>query len=216
MHRTNLVFSLFIAAVMLTASSAYAQMGEGSPGTGMAPPPSSNTASASFSSASSGRGQGIGVGAATMLNGTSGALVTWGASGWHADGFFGLHRYNAGGNTTSVSIGGRFWYHLHAASFADFAVGGGLGYVHWKDYGGPGGPGGNASNSHNDLALEVGGQIRAFIVPNVALITDLGLGAVFGDNDDIMIGAQSVVGHGSPLGGNSFVSGTLGIAYFFE
>jgi len=208
MRRTNLIFfTLFVAAVTLTAPSAYAQMGEGSPG--MAPPPPSNTASASFSSASSGHGFGLGVGAVTMLNGTSGALVTWGASGWHADGFFGLHRYNAGGsNTTSVSFGGRFWYHVHAASFADFSLGGGLGFVHWKSY-----PG---ADSHNDLSLEVGGQIRTFIVPNVALLADLGLGAVFSSNDNIMIGAQSLTDSGNPAGGGNFVAGTLGIAYFFE
>ena len=205
MRRTNLILSTFAAAVSLTASSAYAQMGDGSPNL----PPPSNTATASISSANAGHGRGLGIGAATMLNGASGALVTWGSGGWHADGFFGLHRYAAGNsNTTAFAIGGRFWYHLHAASFADFSLGGGLGYTHWKSF-----PG---ANSQDDLSLEVGGQIRAFIVPNVALIADLGLGATFGDNDDIMVGAQSVTASGDPLGVAAFVAGTLGIAYFFE
>jgi len=208
MRRTNLILTTYVAAVTLTASSAYAQGGESNPGT--AP---SSTASATISSASSGHGRGFGVGAMTMLNGTSGALVTWGSpgGGLHADGFFGLHRYSDGGNnTTSVSVGARFWYHVHAASFADFSLGGGVGYVHWREYAGPG------SAARNDLSLEVGGQIRAFIVPNVALLADLGLGATFGNTDDIMIGGQAITDSGDRLGGPAFLTGTLGIAYFFE
>jgi hypothetical protein len=198
MRRMILVASTFVAAAFLTTSFAQAQ----------------TEATASITPAASGHGRGIGVGAVTMLNGTSGALFTWGSSGggFHVDGLFGLHHYNPNGNnTTSFSVGGRFWYHLHAASFADFSLGGGLGFVHWDTN--PGNPG---NNSRLDLSMEIGCQMRAFIVPNVALIADLGLGATFGPNDDIMIGGQSVVGSGSPAGGNNFVAGTLGIAYFFE
>lgn len=200
MRRTILIPTLLVASVTLFVSSAFAQEG-------MAPAPSPRTASASFTSANSGHGRGLGVGAVTMLNGTSGALVTWGSrgGGFHIDGFFGLH-HRSGPSTTSVSVGGRFWYHLHAASFADFSVGGGLGYAHWREGAGPG-------SSRDDLSLEVGGQIRAFIVPNVALLADLGLGAVFGDSDRIMIGGQAITDSGQ---GGPFVTGTLGIAYFFE
>ncbi len=205
MRRTILIPILGVALAAVTTPSAFAQEG-------IAPPPN-RTASAAITSANSGHGRGFGVGAMTMLNGTSGALGTWGSpgGGFHVDGFFGLHRYPvAGGNTTSISIGGRFWYHLHAASFADFSVGGGLGYTHWRTGVGPG------SESRDDLSLEVGGQIRAFIVPNVALIADLGLGATFGNEDDIMIGGQAIIPTGGQQGGGPFVDGTLGIAYFFE
>jgi len=143
----------------------------------------------------------------TMLNGTGGGLVTWGSpsGGFHVDGFFGLHRYNPNGhNTTSFGLGGRFWYHVHAAAFADFSLGGGVGINHWTAN-----PGTNDSDSKTDVSLEVGGQIRAFLVPNVAFIADLGLGIVFSDNDDILIGGQKI-------GDGNFVQGTLGIAYFFE
>jgi hypothetical protein len=203
MRRTVLIPTLLVASVTLFASAASAQ------GADM-PPPSGRTASASFTSANSGHGRGLGVGAMTMLNGTSGALVTWGSpgGGFHVDGFFGLH-HTSGPSTTSVAVGGRFWYHLHAASFADFSVGGGLGFTHWKDRGGP-------NDSHNDLSLEVGAQIRAFIVPNVALTSDLGLGATFGDFDDFMIGGQAITSTGGQQGGGPFVDATLGIAYFFE
>jgi hypothetical protein len=191
-----LVSSTFVAAAFLTTSFAQAQTTE---------------ATATITPAASGHGRGIGVGAITMLNGFDGALVTWGSpgGGFHADGFFGLRHYNPNGNaTTSFSIGGRFWYHVHAAQFADFSLGGGLGLLHWNTN-----PGNAGNDSRLDLALQVGGQIRAFVVPNVALLADLGLGVFFGPNDNILIGGQSVGGGG---GGNSFVSGTLGIAYFFE
>jgi hypothetical protein len=189
-----LVASAFLAAAFLTLSPAQAETA---------------TASANISPASSGHGRGAGVGAVTMLNGTSGALFTYGSSGggFHVDGLFGLHHYRPGGpgatnNVTDFSIGGRFWYHLHAASFADFSLGGGLGIIS-RSTGVPG------AKSNTDVSLEVGGQIRTFIVPNVALLADLGLGVYFGANDDLLIGGQNV-------GGGNFVQGTLGIAYFFE
>jgi len=198
MRRMILVASTFLTAAFLTVSTAQAQ---------------STTGSATITPASSGHGRGFGVGAMTMLNGFDGALVTWGSAGggFHADGFFGLRHYTPNGNpnnTTSFSVGGRFWYHVHAATFADFSLGGGLGFLRWETD--PGRPG---NDDRLDLSLQVGGQIRAFIVPNVALLADLGLGIFFGPNDDILIGGQSVGGGG---GGNSFVAGTLGIAYFFE
>jgi hypothetical protein len=190
------ITSTFLVAAFLTVSLAHAET------------------STVASGATSGHGRGIGLGAVTMLNGTSGALITWGSSKgqFHLDGLFGLHRYGGGGAaSTSFTMGGRFWYHLHAASFADFSVGGGVGFISWTAN-----PGTPASDSRLDVSLEVGGQIRAFIVPNVALLADLGLGATFGNNDDILFGSQAITGSGSPLGGGDFVRGTLGIAYFFE
>jgi hypothetical protein len=143
-----------------------------------------------------------------MLNGTSGALVTWGnpSGGFHLDGFFGLDRHTQdnGNNTTGFSVGGRFWYHIHAASSADFSLGGGVGISHWSDK-----VQFADSYSKTYVSLEVGGQMRAFIVSNVALLADLGLGVTFADNDSILIGGQNI-------GGGDFVQGTLGIAYFFE
>jgi hypothetical protein len=192
-----ILVSTFVAAAILSSSSAFAQ----------------TTANATVSPASSGHGRGIGVGAITMLNGTSGGLFTWGnpSGAYHIDGFFGLHRYNQNNTyTTAFSIGGRGWYHVHAASFADFSLGGGIGLLRWETN--PGQPG---NDDRIDVSLEVGGQMRAFIVPNVALIADLGLGVTFGQNDNIMIGGQSF-GDGGTGGDRNFVLGTLGIAYFFE
>jgi hypothetical protein len=199
------VCSSVAALAFLTAQAAYAQLSPPPAAEGSSPSSSASTATASFNSASAARGHGLGIGAATMLNGTSGAMATWGTSGFHVDGLFGLHRYPVGNNsTTSFSLAARGWYHLHAASFADFSLGGGLGLVRWVSN-----PGSNQSDTHYDISLEVGSQIRAFIVPNVALTADIGLGMMFSDNDDILLGGQSI-------GGGGFVSGTMGIAYFFE
>jgi len=194
MRRIILILSLFVAASFLTASAAQAQQ--------------TTTATGAISA----HGSGIGVGALTMLNGVNGALVTWGNArgSFHIDGIFGLRRYNPNGNyTTSFSFGGRFWYHIHAAAFADFSLGGGLGLLRWETN--PGNPG---NDDRLDLCLQGGAQIRAFIVPNVAISADLGLGVFFGVEDDILIGGQSI--GGGYAGGENFVSGTLGIAYFFE
>jgi hypothetical protein len=193
-----LVSTTFVAAAILSSSPAFAQ----------------TTAEATVTPASSGHGRGIGVGALTMLNGTSGGLFTWGnpSGAYHIDGFFGLHRYNYNPTntyTTSFSLGGRGWYHVHAASFADLSLGGGLGLVRWETA-----PGQQGNDDRLDVSLEIGSQMRVFLVPNVALIADLGLGVTFGQHDDIMIGGQSFTSTGG--GATDFVAGTLGIAYFFE
>jgi hypothetical protein len=205
MRRTSLYSTIAALAGFLAASSVQAQTPAPEAG-GPAP----RSATASFTGASSVRGRGLGVGAATMLNGTSGLLATWGTSSFHVDGIFGLRRYTddtVGNATTAFTLAGRFWYHLHAASFADFSAGGGVGLVRWVYA-----PGTPASDTQWDVSMEVGSQIRAFIVPNVALMADLGLGITFATNDDdILVGGQSVGG-----GGYNFVTGTLGIAYYFE
>ncbi len=214
MRRFSVCSTVVALAGLLTASSVQAQ----TPAAEGAAPPATSTATASFTGASSSRGRGIGVGAITMLNGTSGLLVTWGTGSFHVDGFAGLHHYRPQPapytSTTDFGFGGRFWYHIHAASFADFSAGGGIGFNRWVSN--PGGPG---EDSHFDVSFEVGAQIRAFIVPNVALIGDLGLGATFGSNDNLLIGGQSIGGGGEPEaanGGSNFMLGSLGIAYFFE
>jgi hypothetical protein len=210
MRRISVCSTLAALAGFLAGSSVLAQPAPA------AASPTPNAATASFSSANSNHGRGIGVGAMTMLNGTSGALFTWGSAGggFHIDGMAGLHRYRPGGapsSTTDFTLAGRFWYHIHSAAYADFSLGGGFGIIRWVSN-----PGAGNESDNLDVCFEVGGQIRAFIVPNVALTADLGLGATFGSNDNILIGGQSFTGSGSPEGGSGFVAGTLGIAYFFE
>jgi hypothetical protein len=201
MRRIILIISLFVAVASLAASPAWAQQ-----------PPTPTPATAS--GAASAHGSGLGIGAITTLNGGSGALVSWGNArgSFHIDGLFGLRHYSprANGNySTSFAMGARFWYHLHAASFADFSLGGGGGILRWETD--PGNPG---NDDRLDVFLQAGAQIRAFIVPNVAVMGDLGIGAYFGGEDDILVGGQAL--GGVQAGAENFVSGTLGLAYYFE
>ena len=103
MRRTSVCFSLVVLAGVLSAASAQAQV----PAAGPASSDGTNMGTARFTSANSAHGRGLGIGAATMLNGTSGALVTWGTSGFHLDGLAGRHRYVDGNATTSFTLGVR-------------------------------------------------------------------------------------------------------------
>jgi hypothetical protein len=57
-----------------------------------------------------------------------------------------------------------------------------------------------------DVELDLGSQMRVFIVPNVALLGSLGIGLYFPDrgSDDIRINGQAGL------------NGALGVAYYFE
>lgn len=144
-------------------------------------------------------GRGPGVGGVAMLNGAQGGLFTYGTTNWHVDALFGLQHV---ASSTNFDLGGRFWWHVHSAAFSDLSLGGGVGILRWD----------NDGNGDDDLdvALQIGAQMRVFIVPNVALLGDLGVGAYFGNDDNIVIGAQSIGGS------SSYLQGNLGIAYFFE
>lgn len=154
---------------------------------------------ATMSGATSARGRGFGLGAVQMLNlNRTHLLLTYGdhSGRYHFDGLFSLSSNLEGGsNNSTFDIGGRFWYHLHAAAHADFSVGVGLLLDSHRN---------PPADRQMDVLLDLGGQIRVFLVPNVALLGSLGLGISIRDNrDDVLqIG-------GKPLG-------EIGIAYFFE
>lgn len=96
---------------------------------------------------------------------------------------------------TDVGLGGRFWYALSQTARSDFSVGGGLSLL----------IDGNADmmgNDDTDVELDFGAQLRAFVVPNVALSATLGFGIVVQDGDDFI----GLVGD---------LVGDLGITYFF-
>jgi hypothetical protein len=120
-------------------------------------------------------------------------LATWGDAGgrFHIDGLFGLaHQGN-----TNFDLGVRGWYHVHAAPSADLSLGAGFIYISRKQ--------GNADRQ-SDFELELGSQVRVFIVPNVALLGSLGLGIYLPDSGDSTVA----------LGGQ--IVGSLGLAYYFE
>lgn len=96
---------------------------------------------------------------------------------------------------TDVGLGGRFWYALSQTGRSDFSVGGGLALLIDGNADGMG-------NDDTDVELDFGAQLRAFIVPNVALSATLGFGIVIQDGDDFI----GLVGD---------LVGDVGITYFF-
>ncbi len=147
-------------------------------------------------------GTGIGVGAEAMLPavfdvggagvsvvGVGGVSVVYDAGPFHCGGIFGFQDDD---NATDLAIGGRFLYHLHEAAAADFSIGGGVGMRHvFRDN----------NPDEDDFMLEALVQLRAFIVPNVAISGSAGVAVTSGDHDRFVITGQ-------PLG-------SVGITYFF-
>jgi hypothetical protein len=178
--------------MFLTVSSTLA------PALAWAQPPvvSEPTSTARFTGASSGSGRGFGLGAAEVFNVPVGPLAnilaTWGDSGgrFHVDGLFGFsHR-----DTSNFDLGVRGWYHIHAASSADFSLGGGFGLISWKP---------SPGSRQTDFEMQIGAQVRAFIVSNVGLLASLGMAFYFPDS-----GSSTFA-----IGGD--VTASLGIAYYF-
>lgn len=128
-------------------------------------------------------GTGLGLGAAAMFAGPGGVSVAYDAGPWHLDSMLGVEKRdsnNAEERRPSFGLGGRFWYHLHKAANADFSVGGGLGIER------------NGPRRDFIVTLEGGGQLRAFIVSNVALSVSGGLGLRTIDRSTVDIGAQFI------------------------
>jgi hypothetical protein len=176
------------------------------PAVALAQPPvvSEPTSSASFAGATTGHGRGLGVGTVALFDPAAIAvpnlLATWGDSGgrFHVDGLLG---FNHTGSST-FDFGFRGWYHVHAASSADLSLGAGFGLLTYRSAGAAGPPPVAASRQW-DFELDIGAQIRVFVVPNVALLVGLGLGLYFPDN-----GPSTV-----RLSGN--IMNSVGLAYYF-
>jgi len=170
----------------------------------------SATGSGSASAGGGGRAAGIGVGAETMLGNTtifgvgigpnfffpsSAAAFVYDATMWRVDALLAMDSAGA----TDIFAGGRFWFNLHEGTASDFAVGGGLGVLRNGDDSGN-------DNDTTDFLIEGGVQLRAFLVPNVAIGAMAGLGFFVldqQDGDDFFF-----------LGGQ--LLGNLGIWYFFD
>ncbi len=95
-------------------------------------------------------------------------------------------------DVTTFGLGARFFYVLHKAKGADFSagLGGTLGVI-------------AVDGGDDDFRgiLEVLAQIRVWVVKNVALTGNLGLGVAIGGDTSIQLGGQ--------------LSGGFGLAYFF-
>jgi hypothetical protein len=141
--------------------------------------------------------RGVGVGAEATLTGIVGGTFVYDAEVFHIDALLGGSFQH---NDSSLAVAGRLFFPVHRSQFADFSVGPGIGLVHVTHD--PDGDGPQGRVSSNPVHLEGAAQIRAFIVPNVALSASAGLGIVLTDNNNSAV-----------IGGQ--LGGSVGVTYFF-
>jgi hypothetical protein len=134
----------------------------------------------------------IGVGAELELSNLGGVSVNFDTGKFHVGGFVGFND-PAGGSNEQIDIGGRFFYHIASTASADFSIGGGLG-IQSTNHPAPQG-------RTTGLFLEPGFQIRAFIVPNVALSFTGGMSIGTVDESSVKITGD--------------FTGTAGVHYYF-
>ena len=142
--------------------------------------------------------RGIGVGAEATLTGIVGGTFVYDAEAFHVDALLGGSFQH---NDSSLAVAGRLFFPVHRSQSADFSLGPGIGFVHVTHD--PDGDGPEGRQSTNPVHLEGAAQIRAFIVPNIALNATAGLGVVVNNKD-----ANSVT-----IGGQ--LGGSFGVTYFF-
>jgi hypothetical protein len=147
-------------------------------------------------------GSAMGVGAVAMLNGPAGAAFVWDGGPWRIEGILGVAD---GGGATVFDVGGRFWFGLHRAASADLSVGGGLGFRNISV------DGGDEDDDTTALFIELGAQIRAFLVPNVAFSSSFGLVVLGADADGFFVDGQRL-GDDGDIG----FSGGVGVVYYFR
>jgi hypothetical protein len=139
----------------------------------------------------------IGVGVEQMVYGPGGVSVVFDQGKFDAGGFIGFANDDFlvdQGVKTAVDLGGHFFYHAHSTAMSDFGLGGGLG-LRMLDVRDPN------EDDVTELYIDLGAQIRFFLVSNVALSARLG----------VSIGTADV--NGVALDGD--ISGGFGVHYFF-
>jgi hypothetical protein len=140
---------------------------------------------------------GIGVGAEATLTGIVGGTFVYDAEAFHVDALLGASFQH---NDSTLAVAGRLFFPVHRSQYADFSVGPGIGLMHITHD--PDGDGPQGRVSTNPVHLEGAAQIRAFVVPNVALSASTGLGIVITNNNN-----------SASIGGQ--LGGSLGVTYFF-
>ena len=140
----------------------------------------------------------IGVGAEYQLSGGGGLSVVYDAGLFHVGGMVGFDDPQ-GANNTVFELAGEFYYHVHHSAFADFGLGGSLGFDSVPVVAPMG-----TNQRNTEVYLEPGFQIRAFLSSNVALSATAGL--VIGTVD-----ASRVAITGQNVG----AAGGVGIHYYF-
>jgi hypothetical protein len=141
--------------------------------------------------------RGFGVGAEATLTGIAGATFVYDTEAFHLDALLGGSFQH---NDSSLALAGRLFFPVHRSQSADFSIGPGIGLVHVTHDPDADGPQGRVST--NPLHVEGAAQIRAFVVPNVALSASAGLGVVVTNNNNSAV----IVGQ---------LGGSFGVTYFF-
>jgi hypothetical protein len=160
--------------------------------------------------AAQGTEHGVGVGVAQTLAGISGGTFVYDASSFHIVGLLGFQSvdHDPADDSSAFALGGQFLFHVSTTAQSDFSLGGGLTIVEVNNAAGVG--------DETNIDIEGLAQIRAFIVPNVALSASLGL-LIATVNDVTILGDGAVVDGGgkNSIGFGGQVVGNLGVTYFF-
>ena len=132
----------------------------------------------------------IGIGLTeTFALGVAGPAVTYQTPQFHIDGIL---NFGSQDDTTTVGVGGRFFYELHSTQASDLSIGGGLGFFHINIDNDPG-----DDYSETLIQFEVGAKIRAFLAPSVCLNGSVGMGLISGDFDHNEFTGQILGGVGA-------------------
>lgn len=149
----------------------------------------------------------IGVGAEYQLAGPGGASMNYDAGDFHVGGFLGFADADGDDNTV-FQVGGRFFWHVHSTTDADFSVGGSLGIVSVPDMG--------PNNDRNTLVfVEPGVQIRVFLAANVALSATTGVTLGVVDADGVAITGSTIGGQVNVGDTGVSIGGGVGLHYYF-
>lgn len=139
----------------------------------------------------------IGVGGEYQLSGLGGLSANYDGGKFHVGGFLALNDPD-GDDNTDFGVGVRFFYHIASTAMSDFSVGGSVGL---ESDATPGSPGLPESTRDQNLFLEPGFQIRAFVASNVALSFTGGLLIRALDDSGLALTAQA--------------TGIAGVHYYF-
>lgn len=122
----------------------------------------------------------MGVGGQLALSGFGGLQIMYQTDRYHIDGLISF--FDAA--DTTISVGGRFFYHARKSDRADFSLGAGIGLTHVNDA------------DLDILHVEAVGQIRFFVVPAVAISATMGVALQTLDGDVVGLGADLLGGAG--------------------
>lgn len=131
----------------------------------------------------------VGGGLAARITGMS---LNYDAGDFHAGGMLGFFD-GAGDDNSDFALGGRFFYHVASTANADFGLGGSV-LIYSADRPDP-------ADRDLFMFLEPGFQIRAFVVPNVALSFTGGIAIGVADAEGVSLSGQA--------------TGSAGVHYYF-